>query len=42
MLFRPEQEHGFSGENDVLVPVAGGDGKVDDSLMFQQVSGLHL
>jgi hypothetical protein len=31
VLFRPEQEHGFSGKDYVLVPVTRGDGDVNDS-----------
>src|SRR6184192_2516670 len=36
MLFRPEQKHGFSGKDNVLVPIAGRNGYMDDSLRSQQ------
>src|SRR5437762_8259624 len=29
MLFRPEQKHGLSGKDNVLVPIAGRDGYMD-------------
>ena len=32
MLFRPEQKHGFSGKDNVLVPIAGRNGYMDYSL----------
>jgi hypothetical protein len=38
MLYRPEQEHGFSGEDNILVPLAGRNGKMADALARQQVT----
>ena len=42
MLLRPEQEHGSSGKGDVLVPVAGRDRDVDDSLAGKELSLPYL
>jgi hypothetical protein len=41
VLFRPEQEHGFSGEDNVFVPMPRRHGNVDDSLRPQQPACLH-
>jgi hypothetical protein len=41
VLFRPEQEHGFSGEDDVFVPMARGHSKVDGSLWPEQSALLY-
>jgi hypothetical protein len=41
MLFRPEQEHGFSGEDDVVVPMSCWHGYVNDSLRPKQPAFPH-
>jgi len=41
MLFRPEQEHGPSGEDDVVVPMPRRHGNVDHSLRREQPAFLH-
>jgi len=38
MLFRPEQEHGTSREDDVLIPVAGGHRDMDHAFLLQKPS----
>ena len=38
VLFRPEQEHGLSGEDDVVVPVAGRNGDVNDPLVIEEAA----
>ena len=34
MLFRPEQQHGTSGKDDVVVPMPGGHRNMDDSFIL--------
>jgi hypothetical protein len=41
MLFRPEQEHGTSREDDVLIPVAGGHRDMDHAFLLQKPSILY-
>src|SRR4026207_1784692 len=36
MLFRPEEEHGASGKGDVIPPMMGRDGEVDDPFAAPQ------
>jgi hypothetical protein len=38
MLFRPEQEHGFSGKHNIVVPMARWNSDVDESLGADQFS----
>jgi len=42
MLLRPEQKHGFSGEHNIFVPVAGGHGDMDDPVAFYQTAIVHM
>jgi hypothetical protein len=42
VLFRPEQEHGLSSEDDVLVPLAGGHGDVDETLILKELAFLDV
>src|SRR3954470_6973043 len=41
VLLRPEQQHGPSGEGDVLVPVLGGNGDVDDAFSGLESPATH-
>lgn len=42
MLFRPEQKHGLSSKDNVLVPIAGRNGYVDQSLWALQSALFHV
>ena len=42
VLFRPEQQHGLSGKDYVLIPLTRRHGKVDDSLRPEQPAFLHV
>lgn len=41
VLFRPEQEHGFSGEHDIVIPVTRWNGDVDHTLSVPQRTALY-
>src|SRR6185369_9167794 len=38
VLFRPEQEHGLSSEDDVLIPMTRGYGEVDSTRLLGELS----
>lgn len=42
MLFRPEQEHGLSGKDNIVVPMARGDGNVNESFGAGEFSTCHV